>query len=940
MKKEDLKQYLEPLHLSRLLGGISTDLTRSHKLKNELKDLLSCPATPLLKLANENEEDNPIEPGRLTEEQTLCSKLLSVAKSIEEKLLSNPARILGLNKSRRLSILNHLECLADLPPTPVTTTPETVANTLRQWTENQSVITKRNALKIYFKELAMITLCQILLLKKWSDSGIRPWSAKDLSNLNWTLDEILKPHVPLNREGWQITRRNIYSWYNPSSAFQETLLADIQDVSLKNTSANLLALLLQLQRHEEPDIYASKKNHTYEERFHTAIWSLLENYGLQNKSQSLLPGLRFVFSPTLRDGSIIRTSKNVFNWVGLEEELFLLLVLELSELWDKGPRPPSLWTQGNGLEVNSKDQLSLELETVKPSLFSLISKMEACEFAFLNEEKILRFSDKTPDGIRIRTQIENLKSLKKLKGLQTSIGTLQACVSIQKLRPGGLLIWAREEPLSKKEGDEVLKYILERSCLIAEWDFSGVKHSLPTLKTLFPKSLYIFQREPDLQTRTNNRPVRITIKGTLRSHIELSTFLDDTVSSFSLESLKHDNLLTEDNVQNTQDSSIGLWKIFKHRSPLTQREWMEHWPNLTSQSTLDSIENLKQESSPLGSIVSIRALHSKDWVPQGEDQLPQALWVQTDYVNNNRIITALQVSKIQQMDSNLLKSKGFYLISPTTNWVAPLKVFLSSKLVHDWLDHHVEQKNGQWKITDLDIKLLPVPISLKDALLAVKQNDYSYEDTQAWDVHFNNIIEDPKIYTSVLKSVFQFENNKEDLSQDTIKALKKKQNFFKSILYVKTANKVQEIENKNKLLFNLIDEKEQINWKEFIKVLPPQEITFINTHNEIKITGNLPPNLPINHISKLPKGILLSTESGFQAQIQLSSNVEIFLKDIILAQLDGLQYPTWSELNQYLRVPKRVDFAKNTANEVLGAYSNIKTSIKELDTLCTKCLSL
>src|SRR5690606_14325229 len=104
--------------------------------------------------------------------------------------------------------------------------------------------------------------------------------------------------------------------------------------------------------------------------------------------------------------------------------------------------------QGTGLEVHSRDQLSLALGSPKPSLLSRIADMEACDLAFVLEERIIRSGMRSPEGQRLREQLEALAYFKKLRSAGTTLGDLQACISLSKLRPGGLLWWAREEPLS------------------------------------------------------------------------------------------------------------------------------------------------------------------------------------------------------------------------------------------------------------------------------------------------------------------------------------------------------------------------------------------------------------------------------------------------------------------------------------------------------------
>ena len=81
------------------------------------------------------------------------------------------------------------------------------------------------------------------MIKNWSDTGIRRWSESDLGRLNWVLSTTLKPFIPIDREGWQITRPNLYSWYNPSVALQAQIWSTIQNWNMQRDGPHLLMVL-------------------------------------------------------------------------------------------------------------------------------------------------------------------------------------------------------------------------------------------------------------------------------------------------------------------------------------------------------------------------------------------------------------------------------------------------------------------------------------------------------------------------------------------------------------------------------------------------------------------------------------------------------------------------------------------------------------------------
>jgi hypothetical protein len=111
---------------------------------------------------------------------------------ILQELEQNLPKLLTLNPSRREAIKEHLERLAS----------QSSGESLNAWVEGPRTPAQNQALATYFEELALLFLSQALLLKAWSDRGIRKWTQTDLAQLNWALSSALKPHLPLDREGW------------------------------------------------------------------------------------------------------------------------------------------------------------------------------------------------------------------------------------------------------------------------------------------------------------------------------------------------------------------------------------------------------------------------------------------------------------------------------------------------------------------------------------------------------------------------------------------------------------------------------------------------------------------------------------------------------------------------------------------------------------------
>lgn len=58
---------------------------------------------------------------------------------------------------------------------------------------------------------------------------------------------------------------------------------------------------------------------------------------------------------------------------------------------------------------------------------------------------------------------------------------------------------------------------------------------------------------------------------------------------------------------------------------------------------------------------------------------------------------------------------------------------------------------------------------------------------------------------------------------------------------------------------------------------------------------------------------------------------------MIWEQLEGLSHPTWSELVQYLRLPRKIELAESTAIDVLRSHNEQAAKLKEMNDLLAEC---
>lgn len=827
----------------------------------------------------------------------ILPSLIRMTQEISEELTRMPHSLLQLNPSRREALVQYLYRLAGISA-PAATPADTL---LRSWIEGPQSPAQRDALRAFRDEAALICLGQAILLKAWSDRGVRKWSQKDLTHLNWALGNALRPMIPLNREGWQITRPNLYSWYTPSPRVQHDIWELLSSWNTEGEGPTTLATAMSVCRRSTPE---NLEPRGYDARFFSTLWSKLGTFGIDPyvDPPGTIPRKWTFFCPTLRDGTAVRTAPQGIQWVGSESSAFRLLVSELAQLW-WGPAPPPLWSQGNGLDAHTREQLAMEWNSPKPSLVSRIAEMEACDFSLVLEERSVRGSSKSIEAQAFRIQSEVLPYFKKLREHETSLGCLQACVALTKLRSRGLLLWAREEPLGANEGKEALHFLMDRARLLASWDLSNINHSLPTQNPLFPRHLYLFERDNDVERRRSYRPCTIRLDGQIRSHIEVPLFQNDIWSSY------HEN-----------PASRGSWEVLKHVHPTPQQEWPEHWPESGTSDAILKMERLRERSVPLGQLATVRPwspTHRQDkgfWLTQMSGP---TLVVSVDPSEERKLWVA-DPSRVEP-----LKEAAFQVVLPSEAWLAPIQAYLESEIVTQWLDSHAERRNQRWHLKDSVIRFIPVPKMIADLV----QAEPSALEAAAGSYFglLREVDHRPDAVKLRLQEVLQRESSRN------------LQGLF-SAIFVRAAQCRSSLLKTQSKLLSLMRQEGELCSKQFISVLPQSELISFTRHPEVRLMGAMPPHLPIDRIQKVTApapAILFATHAGLNIQVKVD---QPFLLDLLWGQVQGLSNVTWSELTKSIFLPKNSELAKTTASDVMSSHAEESRRCNEYQALIQVCL--
>jgi hypothetical protein len=806
--------------------------------------------------------------------------MISLKGQILQELHTNIAKLLTLNPSRREAIALYLDQLARQNPAPSHS--QGVADPaggLRRWLEGPRSPAQAQALQIYFEELALLVLGQAILMKAWSDRGIRRLGQSDLGRLNWALSTALKPHVPLDREGWQLTRPNLYSWYNPNQVIQSELWATLESCTLDQDGPSLLTSLLGLTRQHPTD-----RGEGYDARFFKSLWETTSGVLPAQAGSSLIKRERILFTPTLREGSLVRTGPQPVSWIGMERSPFLLMVAELMQLF-RGPAQPPVWAVGTGLEAHSRDQLSLSLGSPKPSLLSRIAEFESCDVSVVLEERAIRFQGRSVESSRLREQLEQFPQLKKLKSSGSSLGDFQALVALSKLRPGGVFWWAREEALSTDDGAELLGQLLEKGKLLCHWDFSGLEYSLPVSLPLFPKHLYLFAREPRMEERLSHRPGSVVLRGQIRSHVEVPFVLEDALSSMQ-----------------RACQPRGQWQIHCQTSPTTQKDWIDRWPDPTDLGKVQKLEALRQNSVPLAALATIRP--SPDG-PKGWS-IPEPLagvWIKLENDDDGRRLVVQPLPR----PGREARGSGFLILLPAESWCAPVAAFLRLPIVRDWLDQNAERKSDRWILGEQVVRWIPIPKGLVSRLEAG--------------------------FTPGPGDGFERPERIRDLRA----SLEKASPETHLDLFLGAACAMAALDSGQSRLLGVVAADQTIRWGKLLEILPAAECTSLSMHPRLHCSGTLPPHVPIARVDrvKAPQpGIILATELG--PYLKITSDQRLLL-DMAWEQLQDVSHHTWSEVVKSVRLPRRTDVAEATAADLLRLHGEQSQRLKELSQLLSAC---
>ena len=595
--------------------------------------------------------------------------------------LKKPEDLLKLNPSRRESLARFLSELSRMPE------PTDPMERLKQFTRMDRTETEHEALKQLFKQIALVQIGKAVLLKAWSKHSGKTMAKSDLKDLTAAIERELRPFIHLQTSTCQLIQQNFYSWSKLTANAQEdlwTILDQTPDLDAVKCWLLTRASTLSAETLGESERYSRS--------FYENLWKAIEKHRLFLPKSSTVLG----FSPTLRNGVLMEDAPASIQWIGFEPLSFELIFCEIRYFW-KEPKETPLWIKGSGLEMSMEQQGSLLTHSGKQNVLKQMDSVTSCEIGVIAEETLIRGQGRSLAANALRKEVDQHEILKKLKQPATTRGMYQACQALEKLRHGGVLIWAREELLTETSGKPALQYILNQAKILLIADLSALASTRENGGNDLPKALYVLKKESSLEQRKSHRPIMIKAYGSVSSQQDLSLLFDRVGALIQ----KPSEVFPPEPFQ-----------LHTRVSPMDQREWEQHWFNPADDQLVDQIEDLKRNSTPLGQLAQIITLHPSMQMMSPEadgDLFPKSrfgaqkgffAWVES-HKNGNEIFTAT----LERLPEYLKTSHSLIFIAPMDpEWIGPLQVLVRSGVTRDWFNYSVESKKGAWLIKEGDYR--------------------------------------------------------------------------------------------------------------------------------------------------------------------------------------------------------------------------------------------
>ena len=353
---------------------------------------------------------------------------------------------------------------------------------------------EHEALRLFAYQISVFYLLQILLLKRWEDSGLV--DEKEVRapghTLNWQITTVLKRNARkgmIGRHDWSFLKQNIYSWFAPLAETQERLRLLLSPVNLSTVGDGFPA-------------------------------ELLRRLGAGNRL-SLLG-----FCPSVAD------SRSLWRLL-LEQKAFDQRMASVDQLDFASPSSGALLVSGlrNGETLTSLRELNApkelhdvwaftdsDFERYLSEIFILWNSASEVPRINIHPRSLLRDSARVPrsaplfqEGVVVpyHAQIAACFNGRGVKAMD------DACALLEQLREHGLLLvesdqfWPTD---AQEESEKARETVLRKACIRLIIDLRQL--NCPGSASM-PKGIFLLEKCSSKEVRDSNRPHLLRARGHL-----------------------------------------------------------------------------------------------------------------------------------------------------------------------------------------------------------------------------------------------------------------------------------------------------------------------------------------------------------------------------------------------------------------------------------------
>lgn len=785
-----------------------------------------------------------------------------------EEFLLRKEELKRLNKARRLQIEQFLAAKAGAEVS------------LESAVQSRIGSNEHEALRLFSYQASVFHLLQILLLKRWTDTGLitEKNSNGPEQTINWQITSFLKRNVAkkmLGRHDWSFLKQNIYSWFAPSQETRERLRLMLEPVNLAKFDGDFPAHFLQ-----EMGLRTrlSLLGFTPSSIDSTSLWRLLLEQKVHDQRLPSLEQLNFA-SPTsgallvsgLRNGESLNSLRSLTSskelhdvWAFTDSE-FERYLSEIFILWDSASEVPRINIHPRSIlreSTRGAKSASLFQEGV---VVPYHAQMAACFHAGAGRE-------------------------------------LDDCTAmLEQLREGGLLLIVSDQfwPTDTQDiSDKMRDTTLRKSCLRLIIDLRQLSASEG--ETL-PKGIFILEKCTSKEVRDSNRPQVLRARGTL--HPQLAPQFWDTI----LDCVRQDSPPGEVSLRTIGSAGDGI-KIESMAAAAQQLQLRNTpWNTLSDPQFYEASGRLRRSPSKAFTLGTILR-----WKPEMQSPSPRAVLLQEE-ANCLRVALPAQAGQLSP------ELPQFLFLPDQTMVEHPsfLTAQLYSAPIQFWYHLESEQNAGKKAKTverqsEQRLKLMPlIRLFEPGTLLPVSSPGKIFGSLDEARSALQGIFRQPvlgaaersrlhEIIISLERSIAANLENCAELSRHLFPELAILRWNMPSTLPQPAANFVFEI-------FRHLDQSPLLHH-------PAVHITRLRNVQDFKVTNVACEELPMGGLAEL------QVYHGTDAVLRL--NGPSLILQATLAQIQARIGRPWREISDQLKFPTDFTLVRNQLQEVVKSIDS------------------